>query len=375
MKKQEFYVLNMVRGLCALTVLLYHYFIFFFAHQDFSASLIWVESACLPEPFYLPFFLDLHFDLGHFAVSFFFLMSGFFILPSLRRYNSLKIFLIHKIFRLWPTYVVGFATGLIFIAVFHWLGDSPFPFDWEHILAYFFWVRDLFHYAYIDGSVWTLEVQIKFYILAILLWTLGSKNYLDKIVIFTLVMSVVAYVYFGMIEDRESTAYYLTIVARKNLKYYLLILLGTCVYSFYKKEISWIKALVYSGVMLGFFWSPLFFSPDISKMAGYTAGFFIFSYLVLRHPFYHPSEGILRRFFDWAAGISYPLYVGHVLPGYVMMFMAVESGVSVYWGILVALIYSLVMATFVHKKIELPFLKFNKKMIAHAQERDLLRKG
>ncbi len=374
MKKQEIYVLDMLRGPCAIVVLLYHYFIFFFAHQDFSASLIWVESPCLPEPFYLPFFLDLHFDIGHFAVSFFFLMSGFFILPSLRRYDSLRIFLIHKVFRLWPTYVVGFGTALLFIALFHWMGDSPFPFNFEHILAYFFWVRDLFHYSFIDGSVWTLEIQIKFYILAALIWTLGSKHFFDKIAIFTLVMSVLAYAYFDMIQDHESPAYYLTLVALKNLKYYLLILLGTCIYSLYKKEISWLKAIIYMVLLGGFFWSPLFYSPDISKMSGYTAGFFIFSYLILRHAQYRPAEGWVTRSFDWAAGISYPLYVGHVIPGYVMMFIAIEYGVSVYWGAWVAVVYSLAMATLVHRKVEIPFLKFNKKMVAHAQERNLLRK-
>lgn len=371
MEKQEFYILNILRGVGALLVVFYHYFVFFFSHQDFSASLLLVQPVCLPDPFYLSFLESLHFDLGHFAVSFFFLISGFLILPSLERYDSLKIFLVHKVFRLWPTYFICFSLGLLFMAFFHYIGNSPFPYDFEHVFAYYFWVRDLFHFSYIDGSVWTLEIQIKFYILAALIWSVGRKNFLEKICIFTLVMSVLFFILYSSVNEDDSYWFYLITVVRKNLKYDLLILLGTCLYALYQKKMSWTRTLVLAGCMLAFFWSPLFYSPDLSKMIGYTTGFFLFSYLILVHAKSFSPKGFLLKFFTWASEISYPLYVGHVLPGYVLMYLAIEMGFNVYWGIGIALVYSLVMAEIVHKKIEVSFLRLNKKLIAYYQERAL----
>ncbi len=372
MEKKNFYILNILRGLGALIVVLYHYFIFFFAHQEFSANLLLIQPICLETPFYLSVFEKLPIDLGHFAVSFFFLMSGFLIVPSLERYHSLKIFLVHKIFRLWPTYVVSFSIGLFFVWVFHLLGDSSFPYTFDHVLAYVFWVRDIFDYPYIDGSVWTLEIQIKFYIFAALIWSLGSKNFIEKICIFALMMSVLVYVVYLVLQETESSWFYWAVLVRKNLKYDLLVLLGTCLYALYRKDISWIRAIILMGLMLLFFWSPLFHSPDLSKMMGYTLGFFLFGYFVLYHATSLGSKGAFTHFFDWASRISYPLYVGHVLPGYVMMYLAIEWGFSVYWGIGVAIIYSLIMAGIIHKKVEMTFIKLNKKWVAYQEEKAFL---
>ncbi len=369
MIKQEYYILNILRGLSALFVLFYHFFVFFFVHQSTSAGLLQIEPMDLPDPFYLQAIMDFPLNIGHFGLTFFFLISGFLIQPSLERYASLKGFVIHKILRLWPSYVICFGTGLVFVYVFYLLGDSPFPYTWDHVCSYFFWVRDIFHYRLIDGSVWSLEIQIKFYLFAGIVWSMGKKNFLEKMCFLIVLMSVAAYGLDFFLGGEELSWFYLVSLARKNLQYFMLILLGSCVYSSYKKQISWQKALGLCGILLACFVSPLFHSPDGIKTISYLLGVSIFSYLMLFHGTSIKVKGILGKVINWISDISYPIYIGHVLPGYVMMYLMIENGLSVYLGIVISLIYVFVMSELVHKKIEVSFVKMSGKLFSFFGEK------
>ena len=364
MVKQEYSVLNILRGMSALFVLFYHFFVFFFAFQSTSAGLLQIEPIDLPDPFYLQAIIDFPLNIGHFGVTFFFLISGFLIQPSLERYASLKDFVVHKILRLWPSYVICFATGLLFVYVFYLIGDSPFPYTWDHVCSYFFWVRDIFHYRLIDGSVWSLEIQIKFYLLAGLVWSMGRKNFPEKMCLLIVLLSIATYGIHTTFDGEELSWFYLVNVARKNLQYFMLILLGTCVYSLYKKEISWQKAIGLCGVLLACFVSPLFHAPDVIKTVSYLLGYSIFAYLILFHATSIKAKGMWGKFINWVSDISYPIYIGHVLPGYVMMYLMIENGLSVYLGIFISLIYVFVMAELVHKKIEVSFVKMGGKLFS-----------
>jgi peptidoglycan/LPS O-acetylase OafA/YrhL len=365
MGKENYYILNILRGMSALFVLFYHFFVFFFAHQTMSASLLQIEPVEMADPFYLQAIIDLPIDIGHLGVAFFFLISGFLIQPSLERYGSLKTYIVHKVFRLWPSYAICFGTGLLFVWAFSELCGWTFPYSFDHVLSYFFWARDIFHYAFIDGAVWSLEVQMKFYIFAGLIWSMGKKNFLEKICLITLVLSAVVYGLYTFFEGEELSWFYLVSVARRNLKFFLLILMGSCLYSFSIKQISWQKTLVLCGVLLACFMAPLFRSPDLAKTISYLLGFSILSYFVVFPVKNTSPKGRLSHFINWVSGISYPLYIGHVLPGYVMMYFMIDQGYSVYWGILMALIYSFVMAEIVHKKIETFFINSSTKLFSY----------
>ena len=359
MLKQEFHILNALRGLSVLFVIFYHFFVFFFSHQTMSAGLLQIDPKDLVEPFYLQMLGDFPFNIGHFGVAFFFLISGFLIQPSLERYPSLWSYLTHKIFRLWPSYAICFLMGLLFVVAFSLLRGSEFPYTADHLFAYFFWMRDIFHYSFIDGAVWSLEIQVKFYLFAGIIWSFCRKNFLEKFVFITLFLSFFVYGLYTFFDGEDASWFYFVTLARRNLKYFILILLGTCLYAFYKKQISWQKGVGLSSLLLVSFVSPLFNAPEVAKIISYLSAFFIFSYLILFHAKGFGHKGVCHKFIKWASDISYPLYIGHVLPGYVMMFYAIEQGLSVYWGIFAALVYVFVMADIVHKKVEVSFLRMS----------------
>lgn len=365
MDNKKYQILNTLRGLSALFVIFYHFFIFFFLHPEMSARLIDADILDAEIPFYLPVLTDIPLDIGHLGVTFFFLISGFLILPSLERYQSLKTFLVHKVFRLWPTYVVCLLLGIGFVAVFHYWRDTEFPYSFSHVFACLFWVRDIFHYPYIDGVVWTLEVQLKFYLFMAILWYFSQKNFLEKGCALIVGLSLLVYGLYAFWGDEYPSWFYLVLLARKTLKYWTLIFLGTCLYSAYKKQVSRLKAFFLCVLLLGTFVSPLFYLSNTPLTVSYLLGFFIFTFLIFFSPsFSRPplkATAPLKKTLNWVSGISYPLYIGHVLPGYTLMFMALEEGLSVFIGLFVGLLYVFLMAFLVHQKIEIPFIKLNKK--------------
>lgn len=361
MKKENFAILNVLRGLSALFVIVYHFFVFFFAYPETSAGLFQIEPIALPWPDYLQALGDFPLNLGHFGVGFFFLISGFLIIPSLERYTSLKAFLTHKVFRLWPTYALCFCIGLLFVMAFFQIRNTPFPYSFDHMFACLFWVRDILHYPFIDGSVWSLEIQLKFYLFLGLLWAFGQKNFLEKACCVTILLSVLAYGLFLAFDGQEVEWFYLVTLARKTLCFFVLMLLGTCIYALYEKRIAGKKAFVLGAILLACFLSPLFRTPEFPKIVSYLLALTLFSiFILLKAPTFKPT-GIFYKIIKWVSDISYPVYVGHVLPGYALMFLMVEEGFSVYLGIFLAILYTFLMATFVHKKVELFFLKTNKK--------------
>jgi peptidoglycan/LPS O-acetylase OafA/YrhL len=355
MMKKEFNILNMLRGTSALFVLFYHFFYFFFAHQNVWTVYLHVNPLDLSLPFYVETLYDFPLDIGHLGVAYFFLISGFLIHHTLHYYGSLKSFLKHKVMRLWPSYLVCFALGLLFVALFNELLYRPFPYTWDHILVCLFWVRDIFNYPFIDGAVWTLEIQLKFYLFAILVWSVWRKDFLEKACLIAVVLSCAVYGIYYFAQGDEYSWFYLVALARKTLKFFMLILLGSCTYAYFKKEISTVKMLFLGLLLLACFSSPLFAYPHYNKTVSYLLGGVSFFFFIHVYAGRLTLEGQVGKFINWVSKISYPLYIGHVLPGYMIIYYTIDQGYNTYIGIGLALLYTFVMAVIVHRSVETKF--------------------
>ena len=165
---------NALRGLAALSVVIAHYNSFFFG----SASLIGT-IANTPPPIreaspaldaWQWVVLSLPFAGGEFGVALFFLISGFVIPMSLQKYDW-RGFLVGRILRIYPTYFAGFSVTLFALLIAGGIFGKPFPFDARAVVIHFLpGVRDLAWSPHIDFVVWTLEIEIKFYIVCAVAW-------------------------------------------------------------------------------------------------------------------------------------------------------------------------------------------------------------
>jgi peptidoglycan/LPS O-acetylase OafA/YrhL len=158
MKRIDF--LDGLRGLAIIAVVLYH------AYDRYVPV-----DAPGPHPF----------RFGFLGVSLFFLISGFVILLSLEKTKNYFTFLFHRWRRLFPAMLV--ASVLLFASAF-WLRERPLGiphtqdlipglfFVDPHILNFFF--KNMFHS--IEGSFWSLYVEVKFYIIFGALFFFMGRN-------------------------------------------------------------------------------------------------------------------------------------------------------------------------------------------------------
>ena len=103
-------------------------------------------------------------------MALFFLISGFVIPMSLQKYDW-RGFLVGRILRIYPTYFAGFGVTLIALWVAGSTFGKPFPFDIRSVVIHFLpGARDVLWSAHIDYVVWTLEVEVKFYVVCAIAW-------------------------------------------------------------------------------------------------------------------------------------------------------------------------------------------------------------
>ncbi len=120
---------------------------------------------------------------GWAAVELFFMMSGFVILLTLERCESLPDFLRKRVARLWPALVLCAVITTLSLHAFgpHEWSKDPLSF----LLSILFIDPDVFQplvhgrdIGWIDGAYWTLAVEMRFYILAGAVFLAGRKRFL-----------------------------------------------------------------------------------------------------------------------------------------------------------------------------------------------------
>ncbi len=162
---------HVLRGVAALSVLASHYLDMFWTEPAVVASLLGVPampSHSLPS-WYRGILATLSpHGMGQFGVALFFLISGF-VIPFSLLSLSRTGFLVARAMRLWPTYAVGFAVTMLAVwACDSWFGQ-PFQGSARVMAAHILFVRDLLWLPSLDGIGWTLEIEVKFYLVCAVL--------------------------------------------------------------------------------------------------------------------------------------------------------------------------------------------------------------
>ncbi|MGH8172429.1 MAG: acyltransferase family protein [Rhodanobacteraceae bacterium] len=136
------YELDALRGLAALAVVAYHYTTLYgqlYGHIG-------------PDP--------ISFAFGNYGVHLFFLISGFVIFMTLERTKTAMDFVVSRFSRLFPAY---WAAILISAAVIYSIGMRSQQLPWKDVVMDFTMIQDFVGAQHLDGSYWTLEVELFFY--------------------------------------------------------------------------------------------------------------------------------------------------------------------------------------------------------------------
>lgn len=404
---------NILRGICALFVVFQHYFHDFWIYKDALFRFLSIDIT--RTPFFATFLDNLHFNFGHCAVYIFFIISGFVIPISIERYSR-KEFVIQRIFRIYPTYIVCSIISYTALYLYNIHLGMAFKYDEIEILTSILLLRDVFLYEnVIDIVSWTLQIEIKFYISALIFYKWikehnlkNLKKLLYTITAIFLIGLACTYIQKHIIDNYESFVDKALVFnlheALNTINYYCkfncILSMGCCFYFFYKEKISrntmfavnlclLIFFAVLSGVKLKFFNLSALEIFSLFSVLQAIVAFGVFAILLIRKinksksasnaystssssPSNETQEKsgfnsmyryniqekrpILFRIFNQLANASYSLYLVHGLVGLII----IDSIHSVFIGILCAIVYTSIITPLIYKFVEKPSIKIGK---------------
>jgi peptidoglycan/LPS O-acetylase OafA/YrhL len=114
--------------------------------------------------------LPFHLFWGNLGVQLFFAISGFVILMTLRNARAPLDFAVSRFSRLYPTYWACMLLTAALLALF------PLPnhqLSLGQVAGNLLMFHQLFGVEDVNGAYWTLQIELIFYVLMLLLWTVG----------------------------------------------------------------------------------------------------------------------------------------------------------------------------------------------------------
>jgi peptidoglycan/LPS O-acetylase OafA/YrhL len=359
---------NSLRGFAALAVVISHYYGIFWLNRTAVSSLINAPELSLdtyPVPSWIAWLHVISiFNWGAYGVALFFIVSGFVIPFSINKGSWLS-FALGRIFRIMPTYFFGFTISLLALFVSSSYFSKEFPFSLREVIIHYIpGIRDVLWSRGIDGIVWTLEIEMKFYVIcaASIAW---FRQQSLKVFLVPIALSILAFFVNRMLPvlaNMDVTAYRLGMVYMTASQYIIYMYIGVIFNFLWCGKIRVDRAYLGVGLLFMIFclhWWAGPYSASLGVAWSYAFGILTFAFA------YSFSDFFKSNFvFDFMANISYPLYVVHGVAGYVAIRLLLDMG----WGEGVSIVIVTAVVLFcswiIHVGIEEPTKKLGKRAVA-----------
>ena len=311
--------LDALRGLAALAVVAFHY-----------TSHYQAEYGHLVPPWF-------GFPVGNYGVNLFFLISGFVIFMTLDRTKLAVDFVVSRFSRLFPAYWVAMA---ITAAVVYTIGMPEQRIPVADLAMNLTMIQDLFAFQQLDGSYWTLEVELFFYAQMLFWYVLGKLGRIHWIIAGWLIL-VVAY---ALTEQHHMHfSYYLRELL--ILRYIPFFALGILFYRIYTRPGEHLQNLV-------------FIALSLIAIGVASEWVYLVAALVCSGIFGLFVTGMLRwlnqPFFAFFGAISYSLYLLHQAVGFALIHRLEAAGVPTMATIGIVFSAVLALATAMTRFVERP---------------------
>ncbi|MBR0913133.1 acyltransferase family protein [Bradyrhizobium japonicum] len=343
MKNKEAFA-DGLRGVACLSVVIAHYGGFWIpagATIPLIANVPPVPADTAPPYLYSALMSFNSFSLAEIGVVLFFLISGFVIPMSLDRLGTLS-FLRARCWRIGPTYAFGFMFTVAALALASRVYGKPFPYSPTEVLLHIVpGPRLIFGSPWIDYVVWTLEIEVCFYLLCAVLapWLRAGS-----MLVFAVPLALAA-----------ASLLLLTGIYAIYAQAIAFMFVGTAVNFHLRKhagslEIVGVIAAIGAAGIGAVWWTQ---GQIIAVSYVIAAGAFIAAYIARKQI---PDLWVMRSL----AAISYPLYVVHAIMGYVAMRIMLDYSVPPDIAVLGAFILALAVSVALHVTIELPTQRLGK---------------
>jgi peptidoglycan/LPS O-acetylase OafA/YrhL len=347
MLKSRIYELDALRGIAALMVVLFHYTV-----DKENAAFV--------------------FNIGCVGVDLFFIISGFVILLTINNTKNWKSFLVNRVSRLYPAYwiCVSLTTLAIIIAHQTHLNNVMIPDLGITYLANLTMLQFYLNFDNIDGSYWTLIIELLFYCFIMLFLILNKKNYIQTTGALCLLV-VFCYRFFAQDVFSNKDLFDLT-NAIPILIYFPLFYSGILFYKLkfeQQKPIRWLL-LSASFLLQLYIFDTLYSNRGYLSFIEYAISLSVIYSLFLIYIFNHLNF-IVNKVTLWLGSISYVLYLLHKVIGtyLIMPLLSIKLGMNFTLSLAVTLCLVCLIAQCVVKYIEKPSMLYiralyqNKKLI------------
>lgn len=354
---------NQLRGLAALLVVLSHwggvYWGMLEAVSQYSAS----PQPQTPAPLlYHWISFNPEFGIGPLGVSIFFLISGLVIPFSLAKLNP-REFLFARAMRILPSYWFAwlFLLGTLLLASQAW--QRPFPWPTWVLFSNAILLQDIFQHPSIDMVNWTLSIEIKFYLIAALCHQAFLRAKLWPLLSLALACLLLNVGYQSWITHWPGGFALLTGLSQAAV-FIPFMLIGSVVHFYLAGKMSLTQTVLCSFVLcaiflLGWQQGPLRAQfPVVPKI--YLTGLALFLLAVYFRAYFMPSQLL-----DRLADLSYPLYLVHAIPGYVLCTWLLHWQTPYPVILAVQFVSLLTLAWLIHLGLEKPGIRLSQRLILH----------
>ncbi|RFM27853.1 acyltransferase family protein [Deminuibacter soli] len=311
------------------------------------------------------------FRMGYTGVQFFFIISGFVIFMTLERCRSIGEFLVKRFIRLFPALLFCSIVTFLFV---QWIDPARQVPEFHNTWADFFpsltfsdlwfWNRVFGHKVeYIDIVYWTLTFEIKFYILASLVFFFKKENFFRNWMGWTLVVLLIHYA-FKLVAAVKPLPHMDLVKNTIDIylfpEYIILFTLGIYFYMLFTgrkmhQGYTWLMAALVVVQM-----TMLKYQNERIFVAIYIALFIVF--------LYRPQwlRFLSTPFFAFIGLVSYPLYLLHARIGVMLLHklgQVSQPGDYAGWYIVLVMGISVVLAYLVHRFVEKPSADYLRRLL------------
>jgi peptidoglycan/LPS O-acetylase OafA/YrhL len=335
------YPLDLLRFLAALCILFYHFGFF-----GPSRGLIQHAEA--------PYFFQWS-RYCYWGVPFFFMISGYVISMSAASQTAIQ-FLSRRFLRLFPAYWL--ACTITYLTI-HFFGYPPFGVYFQFYLVNMSMLQSFFGFGDMDGSYWTLALELQFYAMIFLCCLSGRFHYYRYLLLLWLGISL--YYMPGPPERFDNlpfmavwsgffiagSCFYLLQQNKKDILAYVM-LAGSFLLCWHS---AGMQATHYTNLH-----NTLF---DVRIMRGMLALFFGIFWVLITYP----CKSLQRPFFYQLGMLSYPLFLLHQTLGYFVIHYFFPNHFGYPQLLLVMLFFAGLIPVFYYG-LEKPFTRFLRQRLA-----------
>lgn len=281
-KKNRFVVIDGLRGVAAVIVMLFHYLFMF--HDQFGYNI---------DPI-------IQFRYGFYGVQLFFMISGFVVYFSIINSRSIGDFILKRFIRLFPTYWLCLVITYMFVSAYS-LSEESSP-NLKDAIINLSMLQGIFNIKHIDPSYWSLQIELFFYFVIILIFLFKLHDYMG----FVLVTWLALIFFYNFIFKIPGLGLLF------NLQYGMYFIAGIGFYNITRKNVHIIfnYSIILASLILGLavqsnsdgFWWCI---PSI--------------YVVFLLSINNGLNFLNNSFILFLGKISYPLYLIHQSIGYVIL--------------------------------------------------------